>query len=332
MSASPATLVIKHFDRDHYTGVFDRRTGLFVRMEDDGWPEPFWSEHGPELMDISVTSWCDRGCSSCYRNASSSGLHMALADYEDLLKQAAQLHVFQFALGGGNPNQHPKFPELLRRARVDYGIVPNYTTNGRGLSLTVLQATRKYCGAVAVSAYPPYAETKDAVKKLLDAGVTTNIHFVLNARSLETAINWLREPPPVLEGVAAVVFLNFKPVGRRADTDLLLRPGTQLDEFLQLATAPGFEFDVGFDSCMITGLARTARAHRVSLEGCDAGRFSLFVSEMMQVYPCSFMIEAGYDGVSLRSDSLANIWRRHPMFEAIREHHSESGCVGCASR
>ena len=257
---------------------------------------------------------------------------MALADYDDLLMQAAKLHVFQIALGGGNPNQHPNFPVLLRRARVDYGIVPNYTTNGRGLAPAVLQATRKYCGAVAVSAYAPYAETEVAVKKLLDAGVTTNIHFVLNVRTFETAINWLREPPPLLEGVAAVVFLNYKPVGRRADTSLLVRPGTRLDEFFQLATAPGLGFKVGFDSCMITGLAPTARAHRVSLEGCDAGRFSLFVSEKMEVYPCSFMVEAGYQGVSLRSSSLADIWRTHSMFEGIRRHHAKGGCGECTSR
>jgi MoaA/NifB/PqqE/SkfB family radical SAM enzyme len=56
------------------------------------------------------------------------------------------MHAFQVALGGGNPNQHPDFIEILRLTREDYGIVPNYTTNGRGLSDTVLEATRRYCG------------------------------------------------------------------------------------------------------------------------------------------------------------------------------------------
>ena len=224
MVRGSAALIIKHFDKDHYTAVFDTRTGFFARVEDDGCSEPFWSEHGPELLDVSITNWCDRGCSCCYRKADTSGSHMALVDYEDVLKQAAELHVFQIALGGGNPNQHPMFAELLQRARVEYGIVPNYTTNGRGLSEQVLRATRKYCGAVAVSAYEPYEETDVAVKKLLDEGVTTNIHFVYTSRSLKTAIRWLREPPRLLVGVSAVVFLNYKPVGRRAEKALLLKP------------------------------------------------------------------------------------------------------------
>jgi hypothetical protein len=36
-------LIIKHFDNDRYTAVFNPRTGFFARMEDDDSPEPFWS-------------------------------------------------------------------------------------------------------------------------------------------------------------------------------------------------------------------------------------------------------------------------------------------------
>ena len=332
MVTRSAALIVKHFDQDHYTAVFDTRTGFFVRMEDDGYSEPFWSEHGPELLDVSITNWCDRGCSCCYRRADTSGSHMALVDYEEVLRQAAKLHVFQIALGGGNPNQHPIFAELLQRVRAEYGIVPNYTTNGRGLSERVLTATKKYCGAVAVSAYEPYEETGMAVKKLLDQGVTTNIHFVLSGRSLETAMRWLSEPPRLLEGVNAIVFLNYKPVGRHADNTLLLKSSCRLDEFFRLATAERLPFRVGFDTCMISGLARLGKAHKISLEGCDAGRFSLFVSEKMEVFPCSFMVEAGYRGVSLRSNSLAEIWKTHSSFEAIRASHAAGGCDQCSSR
>ena len=54
-------LIVKHFDADQYTAVFNPRTGFFARAEDDGVPEPFWSSHGPELLDIAVTNWCDGG-------------------------------------------------------------------------------------------------------------------------------------------------------------------------------------------------------------------------------------------------------------------------------
>ena len=331
MSKSGA-LLVKHFRTDHYTAIFNPRSGFFARVEDDGQPEPFWAEHGPELLDISVTNWCDRGCTFCYRKSDTNGSHMALEDFEEVLRQAAEMHVFQIALGGGNPNQHPQFAEMLHMARARYGIVPNYTTNGRGLSDTVLEATARYCGAVAVSAYPPYLETDVAVSRLTEKGVTTNIHFILGSRTVDRAIEWLNEPPSFLQKAHAIVFLNYKPVGRHTDETMLLNRSDRLEEFFSLATSGDHPFSVGFDTCTITGLARLGKAHKLSLEGCDAGRFSLFVSEKMEVFPCSFMVEAGYSGVSLRNTTLANVWKHHASFEEIRRKHQKGGCVDCKTK
>ena len=43
-----------------------------------------------------------------------NGSHMPLTDYENILQQAKDMDVLQIALGGGNPNQHPEFPEILK--------------------------------------------------------------------------------------------------------------------------------------------------------------------------------------------------------------------------
>jgi len=228
MVSKSGALLVKHFRTDHYTAIFNPRSGFFARVEDDGQPEPFWAEHGPELLDISITNWCDRGCAFCYRKSDTNGSHMPIDDFEEILRQAAEMHVFQIALGGGNPNQHPQFPEMLHMARVKYGIVPNYTTNGRGLDDTVLEATARYCGAVAVSAYPPYQETDVAVSRLADRGVTTNIHFILSSRTVGAAIDWLNAPPSFLRKAHAIVFLNYKPVGRHIDETMLLNRSDRL--------------------------------------------------------------------------------------------------------
>ena len=322
-------MILKRFPKQQYSTVFNPHTGFFARIEDAGADEPFWAEHGPELLDVAITNWCDRGCFFCYRKSDESGTHMDLEDYREVMRQAHAMHVFQVALGGGNPNQHPHFAEILRLTREDYGIVPNYTTNGRGLSDEVLEATRRHCGAVAVSAYAPYRETAEAIERLRSSGITTNIHFILSSRSVDTAIEWLREPPTFLDGVDAVVFLNYKPVGRYADARLLANRSPRLSEFFSIATSATHPWRVGFDTCTITGLARLGNAHRVSLEGCDAGRFSLFVSEELKVYPCSFMVEAGYEGVPLRGTTLGEIWRHHPSFNLIRAQHQEGGCTSC---
>src|SRR5574341_1239687 len=146
-----APIIIKRYKEEHYSTFFNANTGFFARVEDAGFEEPFWSQHGPELLDISIANWCDKGCPLCYRKSNEAGHHMSVNDYEDVIRQAQALHVMQVALGGGNPNQHPDFCDILRLTR-QYGIVPNYTTNGRGLTKQVLEATKAFCGAVAVSA------------------------------------------------------------------------------------------------------------------------------------------------------------------------------------
>lgn len=322
-------MILKRFPKQRYTAMFSPHSGFFARIEDTGAPEPFWAEHGPELLDVAITNWCDRGCLFCYRKSNEAGRHMPVEDYRHVIKQAQAMHAFQVALGGGNPNQHPHFVEILRLTREDYGIVPNFTTNGRGLTEAVLEATRRYCGAVAVSAYRPYRETAVAIKQLADRGIAATVHFILSSLSIDTAITWLEDPPAFLAPARALVFLNYKPVAWDTTEHVLANRSPRLEEFFHLATTVQHPWRIGFDTCSITGLAHFGDAHGMSLEGCDAGRFSLFVSEDLKVYPCSFMVEAGYDGVPLRGTTLTEIWQEHPAFARIRAQHAASTCEGC---
>lgn len=313
-----AAFIINRFKNQHYSTIFNPNTGFFARIEDKGYPEPFWSEHGPELLDISITNWCDKGCPICYRGSDESGNHMSLDDYEEIMRQAKRMHVYQVALGGGNPNQHPGFPEILRLTREKYGIIPNYTTNGRGLNNDVLEATSRYCGAVAVSAYKPYFETETAIKRLREWNVRVNVHFILSNKSIDTAIEWLIHPPNMLEGINAIIFLNYKPVGRHSSEVLLLKNSKRLSEFFDLATDQGHSFRIGFDNCTASGLETFTEVPTICYDGCDAGRFSMFISENMEMYPCSFMAK-DYIGIPIDGGNIQTCWQENEQFEWIRE-------------
>ncbi len=327
MVSRSASLIVRRFTDQHYSVIFNRGNGFFARVEEPEYSPPFWSQHGPELLDISVTGWCDRGCTSCYRASRPSGRHMPLEGYRSVLNQARSMHVLQIALGGGNPNQHPRFCEMLRMAREEYRIVPNYTTNGRGLTAEVLCASKTYCGAVAVSAYDPYDETASAVGALLRAGIRANIHFVLDSQSIGTAVEWLECPPGFLEGANAIIFLNYKPVGRRTHAHQPLRGSPLVERFFRLA-ASSHRFRIGFDSCLVTGLARFTDVSPVCFDGCEAGRFSMFVSEDMRMYPCSFMVGDEH-GIAVDPDNMLHVWRDSALFVAIRERLAAGPCPGC---
>ena len=85
-----ANIIFHRFPDQHYITIFNSETGLFVRLEEPGYDLPSWSPKGPELLDISITSWCDRDCPRCYRNASTSGKHMPVEQYRKIMEQAEE--------------------------------------------------------------------------------------------------------------------------------------------------------------------------------------------------------------------------------------------------
>lgn len=320
-------LILNRYPQQNYSAFFNQKTGFFLRVEDTGCDEPFWCETGPELMDISITNYCDRGCEFCYKKSNTFGSHMSLENYEFILQQAERMKVFQIALGGGNPNQHPDFSEILRLTRETYNIVPSYTTNGRGLTNEILEASKKYCGAVAVSAYQPYNECFSSVQKFLDYKIRTNIHFLLKSDTLETAVDWLRNPPKLLSQINAIIFLNYKPVGRSPDLSYLLQPNEKLKEFFKLANDP-HPFKIGFDSCSISGIVENMSVSQTFLDFCEAARFSMYISEDMKMYPCSFLVEKS-DGVPVSSNNIQAVWRNHESFTIMRELLMRNQCNDC---
>lgn len=256
---------------------------------------------------------------------------MALSNYKRVIDEAADMGTFQVALGGGNPNQHPDFVEILNYTR-SKGIVPNYTTNGRGLTDDILAATRRNCGAVAVSAYPPYRETAETISLLTSNSIKTNVHFIVDSESVGTAIDWLRDPPEFLRGINALIFLNYKPSGRKIFEEKLLRHSDRLGEFFKLATSTDAKLKVGFDACCVSGVFARTNASATLVDACDAGRFSLYVAEDMKVYPCSF--QSGLvEGDMLTDDtSLLDIWHRSENVRSFRRYFASDRCGGCSHR
>jgi len=282
-------------------------------------------------MDIAVTNWCDRGCEWCYRRSDTHGSHMSVEDYRMLIRQGANMGVLQVALGGGNPNQHPQFSSILEITRKEFGVVPSYTTNGRGLDRNVLDASRRFCGAVAVSAYAPYEEAAAAVRRLIANGIKTNVQFILSSDSVETAIDWLHDPPTWMKGINALIFLNFKPVTRDGNDAPLANKHLRAKELFGVATADDRRpFKIGFDDCCHTGLLAHGDPHPASIEACDSARFSMFVSERLRAYPCSFMAEL-CEGHLVTSHNLQDIWHHSELFVRMRDSLVTGRCSNCHS-
>lgn len=80
---------------------------------------------------------------------------------------------------------------------------------------------------------------------LLDAGVKTNIHYVLGNNSIDEAIERLRNND-FPKGVNAIIFLLHKPVGLGQENNVLNFDDEKVKEFFHIIDTCQFDFKIGF--------------------------------------------------------------------------------------
>lgn len=347
--------VAKHYNVDDHTFFYRKDTGFSCRLGTKGdWPaepfaddfdihramgmskvldglgmscpDPFWNSEGPELLDIEITERCNRHCPYCYQSATADGQDMPLELYRKILFQTHRT-VTQVALGGGETTLHKEFCEILRMTREDFGIVPNYTTNGDwivdrelyddDMAQEILEATRKYCGAIAVSAHGEQEEWEPKAIVLAQEGIKTNIHYILSEGSIEGATKLLLDGT-LHKSINAVIFLLHKPVGRGSDKDVL-RSRSKIREFLDAIKEA--KFKVGFDACCAPMIVSMTDIDTVSFDHCEGARFSGYIHVDGQVKGCSF---DKAKTAKIQDEGFDKIWKKD--LQEYRNHFLSCEC------
>ena len=318
------------------------------------------------MLDIGIMGHCPNGkagiCAKagiqCYQNApNSTRENMKLEDFKIIIDQCKG-KTFQVALGGaGDPNLHENFKEIVEYCRKN-GIIPNYTTSGFNLTDEQVEIS-KQCGAVAVSQYsrlkigsiPEYGttengehiclslnkthtetnpQTNNAIQKFLDAGITTNIHYVLGKNTIKEAIIRLKESL-FPKGINAIIFLLHKPVGLGQESNMLHYDDPEVKEFFDLIDNNDFPFKIGFDACSVPGIINfTSNIDSRSTETCEGSRTSAYIDAQMNMMPCSFGNQNKSYYVSLYNHTIKEAWESE-VFEKFRRRLSTS-CMQCKDR
>ena len=310
---------------------FYARTGIIDENGKDTGVDPFMTSF-PELIDVGImqTCVCAKHCNvDCYQKAiDRTGENMSLENFKRILEECKG-KTYQFALGGaGDPDTHENFEEILRLCK-EYGIVPNFTTSGIAMTKEKAEICKKFCGAVAISMHhAPY--TYKAIQLLLDAGVKTNIHYVLGQNSIEDATRRLKDND-FPNGINAVVFLLYKPVGLGKNENVLRNDDPRVEEFFKVIDSGDFDFKIGFDSCTIPGLLNhTKNINPDSFDTCEGGRWSMYITADMKALPCSFDNQDLRWAYDISNDTIQNAWDSE-VFEDFRNHFRNS-CPNCKRR
>lgn len=330
-----------HDKKYNFKYAFDTKTGGYVRtgiLDDEGKDtgvDPFMGSF-PHLIDVGIMGHCIHGktglCVKAGIGCYQSGLliekpNMKVDDFRILAEQARG-KCNQFALGGrGDPDQHEYFEEMLQICH-DNNLVPNFTTSGYGMTPEIASLCKMYCGAVAVSWYRS-EYTVNAIKMLLDAGVKTNIHYVLGNNSIDEATDRLRNKT-FPKGVNAVIFLLHKPAGQGSRENVLSVDDPRVKEFFGEVDNGKHPHKIGMDSCCVPGLINNCSNIMLeALDTCEGGRFSCYVSADMKLLPCSFDQNEKY-AVSLRDKTIEEAWNSE-TFDCFRKSLREK-CPECKTR
>lgn len=214
-------LIQKHTPLYHFIGRTE--DGVTFRwgktIDDDPVCAPW-----PELADISISNHCSFGCDFCYRNSKPDNSFMSFKDYIHILDQLSHPRwgsVFQVALGGGEPLEHPAFFDIIEETHARH-IIANFTTNGQFLTPEVAKKLQGKIGAAAFSLQEFSHSHLSRTRYLTDQGIKANLHFILDSGSLDEAICFLKgQYDQKLSNINAVVFLTYKHAGRASASKCL---------------------------------------------------------------------------------------------------------------
>jgi MoaA/NifB/PqqE/SkfB family radical SAM enzyme len=321
---------------DRYQIRYDSSTGREETEGINGNPDPRVLDF-PSLIDIGIMGSCHNSCKYCYQGDNHFNDHMSLNNFKRIIDEGKN-YVMQGALGGkGDPNKHPDFLEIMKYSR-ENTVVPNYTTSGNGLTDTEVAITKQYAGACAVSMHcKDY--TWQALNMFTDAGVKTNIHFVVSRESLADAVTLIKGDDPWhgkvdLEKINAVIFLMFKPQGAgkelhdlRLNASILRRLSTMVALAQNIHRTHNFK--IGVDACLSNYIIKTQAPltdrQRHSIDSCEGGRYGCYIGPDMNMMPCSFGDRNKW-GVSLLNSSIKDVWNSSDKFNEFREVLKRDAC------
>lgn len=165
----------------NYSSVFLNGKTLRIPIES---AKPITELRFPEFYDVGINSLCYGKCPYCYTCATTKG-----KNFDNIIEKIYSFfgtmdlnqRPYQVALGGsGEPTLHDKFIEVLE-AFNNLQITPNYTTNGMHLSKEIINATKKYCGGVAITLHAHLEKVwRKGIETLLNNKIKTNVHIVVS--------------------------------------------------------------------------------------------------------------------------------------------------------
>jgi len=320
---------IRRHSKD-YNFIGDTITGATFRWGASFEKNPKYAPW-PELADISISNHCTNGCDFCYRDSKPNNSFMSLDDYEYLLKQLRHPHwgnVFQVALGGGEPLEHPDFMKIIDITLANE-VIPNFTTNGKYLANDLIMKLKNKLGAIAISTLDIKTIDKDVIENLKKNRIKCNLHYVLNYHNVKQAIDILNgKYNQCLKDTNSIIFLTYKPLGR-ANNFPTLKMDQNFLNFVSIIENNSCSTRIGFDACFVPMLMHYTNVDLKYIDPCECAFFSVYIDEKLRMSPCSFSDNKEFT-YSIKEYPVEHIWI--VLFKKYRDSLNNRCIRACRNR
>lgn len=266
---------------------------------------------------IAITSYCNLHCSHCYLDEKNCGL-IALKDFENLLKDLADIGVLTIEISGGEPLTHDEFFTFIRLAK-EYGFYLKLFTNATLINTNNVECIKKYIDCYRVSldgnlmthdlrrGNGSFAKTFAALRLLEGCNVQltmtvddVNCNDIIAVRHMASDLNFKFEASPV------VPYTHIK-----FTYDKLNLIRGKINE---------------------TILSDNAQNKRANIKGvnCEAAIRSLYVSSNLDLTPCPLLYQSKWHIGNLKNLSIKTLLISDKYINILKYlDELKSNCRGC---
>lgn len=281
----------------------------------------------PELIDIKITDYCSSNCSFCYQGSSRNGEHASLKNIQTLAKYFGTWDtVTEYAIGGGEPTEHPEFAKILRTLAAGGNLVCFTTkTTSWMQDKDVVDAVNRCAAGVAYS-----LDSRNVLQKLFRyirdhskhcEDVSMYIHIIpeiMKPEDFSDVIKVIRAYNINLDydKRIKITLLGFKTTGRGVNYECSTIGSTEHMRSI-LSKAKDAGVSIGIDTCISDRYITLLDELKIpdTLYTKNEGEFSMYIDAVkMQAHRSSYDIDTPINIPDLKRYADAD-----SIFNKIRE-------------
>lgn len=291
------------------------------------WPDRvarMWDSNHLFSVLLELTHHCDQACQICYNLPPRDEGLLTFAQYQQLLRDLADMGTLNLALSGGEPLLHPDFMAIGRVAR-ELGFAVRIKTNGLRLDAALAEQVRREIDpfGVDVSLHGARAATHDLQTRVpgsferVVANVRAMVACGLRVRLRLPLTRWnegeLQQGLALADSLGVPVDVDPE-VSPRDDGDagpLALAASEEGLACLAAALRPRREAE----RAAVRHGASGEQQPRSSRRHCGAGCATVAIDPYGEVFPC---VQWRRSAGNVREASIREIWESSPVLAEVR--------------